>query len=193
MVLWELLTRETPYRNQGYEAIVYGVGSNRLQLHLPSTIPPGFLRLLEMCRRQIPRKRPSFSYILLLLAKASAELVDQDPEHYANLQLEWKMEIRPTCFSSDKCQSTVSSDTFYQGDVQQSVHELDGNRKYNNNDSDGEHPLFKRLAQIRHVDEIHILLEEKVAELMQSEIYAEVAYLTAILKEIQVKPKSKPM
>uniref|UniRef100_A0A0P6D808 Mitogen-activated protein kinase kinase kinase n=1 Tax=Daphnia magna TaxID=35525 RepID=A0A0P6D808_9CRUS len=193
VVLWELLTRETPYRDQSYGAIIYGVGSNRLQLHLPSTIPPGFLRLLEMCRRQVPRKRPSFYTILLLLSKASTELIDQDPEHYANLQLEWKMEIRPPCSGRDKCQSTVSNDTFYQVDCQQSIDVFDGNHKYNNNDPDGEHPLFKRLAQIRHVDEIHVLLEEKVAELMQSEIYAEVAYLTAILKEIQGKPKSKPI
>ena len=37
--LWELLTCEIPYRNVDSSAIIWGVGSNSLQLPIPSTCP----------------------------------------------------------------------------------------------------------------------------------------------------------
>lgn len=190
VVLWELLTRETPYRDHIKEAIAYGVGSNKLQLHLPRTIPPGFLQLMEMCRNKIARKRPSFSTILTHLSNVSAELVEQEPENYANLQLEWRKEIRPlTSNRNESSHSTISTSRELE------TMEL-SNDDYNQNDYDcvdGENPFVKRLADIKHVDEIEDLIKEKMTELMQSDVYKEVAYLTAILNNFQIKPKNKQM
>ena len=199
VVLWELLTREKPYRDRDPRAIIYGVGSHQLQLHLPPTVPPGFLQLMEMCRNKMARKRPSFSTILSYLSSVSAELVEQEPENYANLQLEWRKEIRSRTCTDNASHSTVSTGQ----ELDETIALSSSDYNQNNNDCvDGEHPFVKRLAEIQHVDEIKDLLKEKMKELMQSEkmteliqseVYQEVAYLTAIFQEIQMKPKSKQM
>ena len=94
VVLWELLTGETPYRDVNQAAIIYGVGTNSLHLPLPPTVPAGFLLLMRMCWDPKPRNRPSFSSILLHLSIASAELVSKDPETYNREQVNWKKEVR---------------------------------------------------------------------------------------------------
>ena len=92
--MWELLTGETPYRDVDQAAIIYGVGTNSLQLPLPPSVPAGFLLLMRMCWDPKPRNRPSFSSILLHLSIASAELVNQDPEQYNFQQDNWRKEVR---------------------------------------------------------------------------------------------------
>ena len=47
VMLWELLTGETPYKGIDDLAIAYGVAVNRLQLHIPSTCPEQWRVLLE--------------------------------------------------------------------------------------------------------------------------------------------------
>ena len=145
---------------------------------------------MEMCRNKIARKRPSFSTILTHLSNVSAELVEQEPENYANLQLEWRKEIRPlTSNRNESSHSTISTSRELE------TMEL-SNDDYNQNDYDcvdGENPFVKRLADIKHVDEIEDLIKEKMTELMQSDVYKEVAYLTAILNNFQIKPKNKQM
>nr|CAD7201353.1 unnamed protein product [Timema douglasi] len=79
VVLWELLTCETPYKNVGYSAVMYGVASNRLNLPIPWTCPKGFDLLMKQCWSVKPRNRPSFKHILIHLDIASAT---------------WKNEIR---------------------------------------------------------------------------------------------------
>ena len=46
MVLWELLTGETPYRGIDALAVAYGVASHKLSLHVPSTCPDGWRELM---------------------------------------------------------------------------------------------------------------------------------------------------
>lgn len=142
---------------------------------------------MEKCRNKTARKRPSFSDILRHLSEISAELVDQEPENYANLQLEWKKEIRSFTTNRSNHHSTVST-----GQEQETVDVSNDDYNQNNNDCvDGENPFVKRLAQIKHVDELEDLFKEKLMELVQSEVYKEVAYLTDILKEM--KPTNKQM
>ncbi|CAB4067557.1 MAP3K13 [Lepeophtheirus salmonis] len=45
--LWELLTCEVPYKNVDSSAVIWGVGSNSLQLPIPSTCPEGFKLLIK--------------------------------------------------------------------------------------------------------------------------------------------------
>jgi mitogen-activated protein kinase kinase kinase 9 len=47
VVLWELLTGETPYKGLEEFAVAYGVGMNTLTLPIPSTCPSPFKELLE--------------------------------------------------------------------------------------------------------------------------------------------------
>ena len=47
IVLWELLTGETPYKGINDMAIAYGVAMNKLNLHVPSTCPQDWRGLME--------------------------------------------------------------------------------------------------------------------------------------------------
>jgi mitogen-activated protein kinase kinase kinase 13 len=49
VVLWELLTREVPYKGVESSAIIWGVGSESLHLPVPSTCPEGLNILLKQC------------------------------------------------------------------------------------------------------------------------------------------------
>ena len=47
VVVWELLTGETPYKGIDSLAVAYGVAVNKLTLPIPSTCPSMFKALLE--------------------------------------------------------------------------------------------------------------------------------------------------
>ena len=47
IVLWELLTGETPYKGINDMAIAYGVAMNKLNLHIPTTCPEDWRLLME--------------------------------------------------------------------------------------------------------------------------------------------------
>ena len=47
VVLWELLTGEVPYKGIDTLAVAYGVGMNKLTLHIPSTCPELFANLMK--------------------------------------------------------------------------------------------------------------------------------------------------
>ena len=52
VVVWELLTGETPYKGIDSLAVAYGVAVNKLTLPIPSTCPTVFKALLESeCKR----------------------------------------------------------------------------------------------------------------------------------------------
>ncbi|XP_046397972.1 uncharacterized protein LOC124164614 isoform X2 [Ischnura elegans] len=94
VVLWELLTCETPYRDVDSSAIIWGVGSNSLHLPIPSTCPEGFRLLVKQCWSAKPRNRPSFKHILMHLDIAAVEVLGTTPEDYFRTQATWKEEIR---------------------------------------------------------------------------------------------------
>ncbi|KAL1457206.1 hypothetical protein WDU94_001861 [Cyamophila willieti] len=94
IVLWELLTCETPYKDVDSSAIIWGVGSNSLHLPIPSTCPDGFQLLMKMCWSNSPSSRPSFKQIQAHLDIASQEVLRIQPEEYYKKQLIWKEEIR---------------------------------------------------------------------------------------------------
>ena len=47
VVMWELLTGETPYKGIDTLAVAYGVAVNKLTLPIPTTCPGAFRLLLE--------------------------------------------------------------------------------------------------------------------------------------------------
>ena len=91
--VWELLTGELPYKNVDSSAIIWGVGSNALQLPLPSTCPGGFKLLIKQCWSSKPRNRPSFKHILMHLDIAAVEILSYKPEDYFRTQQSWKVEV----------------------------------------------------------------------------------------------------
>merc|ERR1719219_2072464 len=91
--VWELLTCELPYKNVDSSAIIWGVGSNSLQLPIPSTCPEGFKLLIKQCWSSKPRNRPSFRHILMHLDIAAVEILSFKPEDYFRTQQSWKAEV----------------------------------------------------------------------------------------------------
>ena len=91
--VWELLTCEVPYKNVDSSAIIWGVGSNALQLPLPSSCPEGFKLLIKQCWSSKPRNRPSFKHILMHLDIAAVEILSFKPEDYFRTQQSWKAEV----------------------------------------------------------------------------------------------------
>ncbi|XP_071725776.1 uncharacterized protein [Rutidosis leptorrhynchoides] len=63
IVLWEILTREEPYANMHYGAIIGGIVNNTLRPTIPSDCDPEWRRLMEQCWSPDPAIRPSFTEI----------------------------------------------------------------------------------------------------------------------------------
>merc|ERR1719418_456216 len=91
--VWELLTCEVPYRNVDSSAIIWGVGSNSLQLPIPRTCPDGYKLLMKQCWSAKPRNRPSFKHILMHLEIAAVEVLSYTPDDYFKTQQSWKDEV----------------------------------------------------------------------------------------------------
>eukprot|EP01137_Pigoraptor_chileana_P030317 Opistho-2@16728 len=73
VVLWELLTREVPFKDFDQRAIMYLVGSQTHTLPIPTGCPRAFESLMLRCWLYPPPKRPTFVEILAELEAMSAE------------------------------------------------------------------------------------------------------------------------
>lgn len=94
VVLWELLTGETPYKGFETLSIAYGVAVNSLKLPIPKTCPEAWSRLMKSCWECDPHDRPSFKEILKVLDEISRSGFSQTPhESFHTLQDGWKKEI----------------------------------------------------------------------------------------------------
>ena len=93
VLLWELLTCEIPYQNVDSSAIIWGVGSNKLNLPIPSTCPEGYKLLIKQCWATKPRNRPSFKNILMHLDIASVEILSYQPQDYFKTQVSFGLKL----------------------------------------------------------------------------------------------------
>jgi len=91
VVLWELLTCETPYRDVDYSAVIWGVGTNALHLPIPKSCPEGFRLLVRQCWSAKPRNRPSFKHILLHLEIAAVQVLNTTPQAYFDTQVSFQI------------------------------------------------------------------------------------------------------
>ncbi|XP_045624552.1 mitogen-activated protein kinase kinase kinase 11 isoform X3 [Procambarus clarkii] len=94
VLLWELLTGESPYKGIDTLAIAYGVAMNKLRLHIPTTVPTNWRKLMEGCWELDPHARPIFEVILNKLDEISRSNFTQTPhESFHTMQGHWKVEI----------------------------------------------------------------------------------------------------
>ncbi|XP_050520331.1 mitogen-activated protein kinase kinase kinase 10-like isoform X2 [Daktulosphaira vitifoliae] len=94
VLLWELLTGETPYKGIDALAVAYGVAVNKLTLPIPSTCPHPFRELMEACWHSDSHMRPSFEDILKSLDDIVHSAFTKTPhESFHTLQDVWKVEI----------------------------------------------------------------------------------------------------
>ncbi|EDV26942.1 uncharacterized protein TRIADDRAFT_1653, partial [Trichoplax adhaerens] len=138
VVLWELVTGEIPYKDVPSATIMYGVGTNSLQLPIPSTCPDGLKLLMKVCWNGKPRNRPSFQQILSHLEVASVEFLSvTDESHQQNLS-RWREEIKQT-FEKIKSRG-------------HKLQELD------------EELLRKRREELSHAEDVRKLYEERLSK-----------------------------
>ncbi|KAI3769010.1 hypothetical protein L6452_00106 [Arctium lappa] len=84
IVLWEILTREEPYANMHYGAIIGGIVNNSLRPTIPSDCDPEWRRLMEQCWSPDPVVRPSFTEITNQLRVMSAACQSKGHAHKAS-------------------------------------------------------------------------------------------------------------
>ncbi|KAJ4431573.1 hypothetical protein ANN_20172 [Periplaneta americana] len=114
VVLWELLTCETPYKDVDSSAIMFGVGNYSLHLPIPSTCPDGFRLLVKQCWNAKPRNRPSFKHILIHLDIAAVEVLNKSPEDYLKTQVQYMGYLHTRCVFSKMIRSLAIQ---YEADV----------------------------------------------------------------------------
>ncbi|KAK7103858.1 hypothetical protein V1264_018670 [Littorina saxatilis] len=94
VVLWELLTGETPYKGIDALGVAYGVAINKLTLPIPSTCPHMFSKLMSDCWDQEPHTRPTFQNIVKRLDEISTSpFVTTPQESFHTMQEDWRLEI----------------------------------------------------------------------------------------------------
>lgn len=94
VLLWELLTGETPYKGFDSLSVAYGVAVNTLALPIPKTCPEAWGKLMKSCWECDPHRRPSFKRILQELDAISQSGFTQTPhESFHTMQDGWKKEI----------------------------------------------------------------------------------------------------
>ncbi|XWS70790.1 hypothetical protein CRYUN_Cryun03dG0079200 [Craigia yunnanensis] len=74
IVMWELLTREEPYADLHYGAIIGGIVSNTLRPPVPESCDPEWRSLMERCWSSEPSERPNFTEIAIELRSMAAKI-----------------------------------------------------------------------------------------------------------------------
>ncbi|XP_011869843.1 PREDICTED: mitogen-activated protein kinase kinase kinase 11-like [Vollenhovia emeryi] len=93
VLLWELLTGETPYKGIDALAVAYGVAVNKLTLPIPSTCPQPWSLLMEACWASDSHARPGFMDILVALDEVRSAFAATPHESFHTMQENWRLEI----------------------------------------------------------------------------------------------------
>ncbi|XP_066584468.1 mitogen-activated protein kinase kinase kinase 10 isoform X2 [Prorops nasuta] len=93
VLLWELLTGETPYKGIDALAVAYGVAVNKLTLPIPSTCPQPWRYLMEACWASDSHCRPGFAEILVELDEVRSAFAATPHESFHTMQEDWRLEI----------------------------------------------------------------------------------------------------
>lgn len=126
VLLWELLTGETPYKGIDALAVAYGVAVNKLTLPIPSTCPVPFANLMKGCWNPDPHGRPSFVNVLRELETvAHSSFMNTPRESFHSEQEKWKCEIEEM-FDELRCKEKelrCREEELTKALLQQKVHE----------------------------------------------------------------------
>ncbi|XP_050329500.1 uncharacterized protein LOC126759017 isoform X3 [Bactrocera neohumeralis] len=94
VLLWELITGETPYKGFDSYSVVFGIAVNMLTLPIPKTCPDAWGKLMKSCWENDPHKRPGFRDILTKLEDITRSGFTLTPqESFNTMQDAWKKEI----------------------------------------------------------------------------------------------------
>ncbi|KAM9085279.1 mitogen-activated protein kinase kinase kinase 20 isoform 1-T1 [Megaptera novaeangliae] len=109
VVLWEMLTREVPFKGLEGLQVAWLVVEKNERLTIPSSCPKSFAELLHQCWEADAKKRPSFKQIISILESMSHDtnLPDQCNSFLHN-KAEWRCEIEATLERLKKLERDLS-------------------------------------------------------------------------------------
>ncbi|XP_062389811.1 mitogen-activated protein kinase kinase kinase 20 isoform X1 [Sardina pilchardus] len=97
VVLWEMLTREIPFKGLEGLQVAWLVVEKNERLTIPSSCPASFARLMRSCWKTDPKERPVFKHILLTLeAMWNDSQLPEQCNSFLNNKAEWRCEIEAT-------------------------------------------------------------------------------------------------
>jgi serine/threonine protein kinase len=74
IVLWELLTREQPFKGMTPIQAAFAVARQGYRPSMPPQTPPNLARLIQACWDEDPLRRPTFTQIVKSLTTIRKEL-----------------------------------------------------------------------------------------------------------------------
>ncbi|RCN43712.1 kinase domain protein [Ancylostoma caninum] len=163
VVLWELLTREQPYKNINQMAIIYGVGSNNLSLPIPETAPDGLKMLMRQCWSTTPRNRPSFTQCLKYMDILYAEFKEMGDEEFFRRAAKWRADAANIQYP----------ETITKGNAQNFAER-----------EDEKELIRKRREELKHAQDIREMYENKLRR--TNKMYSK---LTDCMNELLLKEK----
>ncbi|XP_077304147.1 mitogen-activated protein kinase kinase kinase 20 isoform X2 [Lithobates pipiens] len=109
VVLWEMLTREVPFKGLEGLQVAWLVVEKNERLTIPSSCPRSFAELMRQCWEADAKKRPSFKQIIANLESMSndSKLPDQCNSFLHN-KAEWRCEIEETLERLKKLERDLS-------------------------------------------------------------------------------------
>ncbi|XP_044159658.1 mitogen-activated protein kinase kinase kinase 20 isoform X1 [Bufo gargarizans] len=109
VVLWEMLTREVPFKGLEGLQVAWLVVEKNERLTIPSSCPRSFAELMRQCWDAEAKKRPSFKQIISNLESMSndSKLPDQCNSFLHN-KAEWRCEIEETLDRLKKLERDLS-------------------------------------------------------------------------------------
>ncbi|CAK6954178.1 mitogen-activated protein kinase kinase kinase 20 isoform X1 [Scomber scombrus] len=110
VVLWEMLTREIPFKGLEGLQVAWLVVEKNERLTIPSGCPASFAELMRKCWAVEPKERPMFKQILSTLESMSKDT--QLPEQcnsFLHNKAEWRCEIEATLERLKKLERDLST------------------------------------------------------------------------------------
>uniref|UniRef100_A0A8C5GU45 Uncharacterized protein n=1 Tax=Gouania willdenowi TaxID=441366 RepID=A0A8C5GU45_GOUWI len=110
VVLWEMLTREIPFKGLEGLQVAWLVVEKNERLTIPSSCPASFANLMRKCWATEPKERPMFKQILSTLESMSNDSqLPQQCNSFLHNKAEWRCEIEATLERLKKLERDLSS------------------------------------------------------------------------------------
>ncbi|KAJ8403334.1 hypothetical protein AAFF_G00351060 [Aldrovandia affinis] len=110
VVLWEMLTREIPFKGLEGLQVAWLVVEKNERLTIPSCCPTSFAELMRKCWLTDPRERPVFKQILMTLEAMSKDSkLPEECNSFLHNKAEWRYEIEATLERLKKLERDLST------------------------------------------------------------------------------------
>uniref|UniRef100_A0A672JLP7 Protein kinase domain-containing protein n=1 Tax=Salarias fasciatus TaxID=181472 RepID=A0A672JLP7_SALFA len=110
VVLWEMLTREIPFKGLEGLQVAWLVVEKNERLTIPSSCPSSFAELMRNCWRTEPKERAMFKQILSTLESMSNDSqLPQQCNSFLHNKAEWRCEIEATLERLKKLERDLST------------------------------------------------------------------------------------